>query len=280
MVYKILLNTRNATLTNDFFKHTDEVFECMSTSEYWEDIFMHFKVFQPDAYVFSCDVINNEILSQLKAIKREDVCAKTPVIFIGDGEICEQFEKQVPKLIDLSIRRPITIKGMVQGITDFFVELERKRKEEEKAKKEAEEKAAEELAKQKAAESIQAGIDPSKKHVLIVDDDRSILKLLKAALESTYNVTVMVSGKMAEKYLETKTADLILLDYEMPLETGPEVLKKIKQNEKAKDIPVIFLTGVADPSKVQEVIALEPQGYLLKPINIERLFSAIHKVIG
>ena len=97
------------------------------------------------------------------------------------------------------------------------------------------------------------------------------LRLLKTAHEEKfYNVTALANGKVAEKYLQTKTVDLILLDYQMPIESGAEVLK---------NIPVIFLTGVSDSDRVQEVISMKPQGYLLKPVNMECLFVMIRNLI-
>ncbi len=121
---------------------------------------------------------------------------------------------------------------------------------------------------------------PPKKHVLVVDDDRNILKMLKAALSADYDVTTMLNGKMAEKYLLTKSADLILLDYEMPVESGPEVFRKLKQDKTKKDIPVIFLTGISDSEKIKEVFSLHPRGYLLKPISVEKLLGTIKDIIG
>ena len=88
------------------------------------------------------------------------------------------------------------------------------------------------------------------------------------------------SGKVAMKFLETKTTDLVLLDYEMPEEKGPEVLSKIRANIKTKDLPVIFLTGVTEKEKIQEVLSMKPQGYLLKPISMMKLSATIKSVIG
>lgn len=65
----------------------------------------------------------------------------------------------------------------------------------------------------------------------------------------------------------------------MPIESGAEVLKWIRADLCLKDIPVIFLTGVSDADKVQEVISLKPHGYLLKPVNMERLFIMIRNLI-
>lgn len=89
-----------------------------------------------------------------------------------------------------------------------------------------------------------------------------------------------VSGKIALNFLKNRKTDLILLDYEMPVENGPEVLKKLRENEETKDIPVVFLTGINDREKIQKVLAMKPQGYLLKPIEYDKLIQTIHNVIG
>lgn len=120
--------------------------------------------------------------------------------------------------------------------------------------------------------------DERKRHILVVDDDVRTLRFLKAYLRD-YEVATAVNGSQAMKFLETKKTDLILLDYKMPVENGPEVLKKLRANERTKDIPVVFLTGVTDSDKIQEVLLMKPQGYLLKPINRGKLMEIIKKVI-
>ena len=117
-----------------------------------------------------------------------------------------------------------------------------------------------------------------RRHILVVDDDVRVLRLLKVHLQD-YDVATAINGKLALKFLENKTTDLIILDYEMPGENGPEVLKKLRANEKTKDIPVIFLTGVADSEKIQEVLLMKPEGYLLKPINKVKLLETIKKFL-
>ena len=119
-----------------------------------------------------------------------------------------------------------------------------------------------------------------KKHILIVDDDSRVLRLLKSYLERRYELATAINGKVALKFLETKSTDLVLLDYEMPTENGAAVLEKIRANEKTKDLPVVFLTGVTEKSKIREVLALKPQGYLLKPVDMEKLSSTIKGILG
>lgn len=104
--------------------------------------------------------------------------------------------------------------------------------------------------------------------------------MLKSVLEDKYDVTTVSSGRMAEKYLETKMSDLILLDYHMPGESGAEVLTNIRADRRLANIPVVFLTGVTDSDKIQHVLSMNLQGYLLKPINMDRLFLLIRSLIG
>ena len=73
---------------------------------------------------------------------------------------------------------------------------------------------------------------------------------------------------------------MILLDYEMPVENGPEVLMKIRENEELAKIPVIFLTGISETDKIKQALILKPQGYLLKPIDRTKLFETIEQFIG
>ncbi|MCM1125718.1 MAG: response regulator [Lachnospiraceae bacterium] len=125
---------------------------------------------------------------------------------------------------------------------------------------------------------LEAGI-VRRKHILIVDDDAMMLKLMKEYLHDNYDVATALNGKIALKFLERKKTDLILLDYEMPGENGPAVLEQLRASVDTKGIPVIFLTGVTEGKKIQEVLALKPQGYLLKPVQRGKLVEAIEKVI-
>ena len=85
--------------------------------------------------------------------------------------------------------------------------------------------------------------------------------------------------RLAMKFLENKKTDLILLDYEMPGESGPDVFRILRENKSTRKVPIVFLTGVDDMQKVQEVLKLKPQGYLLKPIDHDKLISTIEGLL-
>ncbi|MCI8522204.1 MAG: response regulator [Lachnospiraceae bacterium] len=118
-----------------------------------------------------------------------------------------------------------------------------------------------------------------RKHVLIIDDDVSVLKTLRYHLQDTYRVSVVNSGKVALDFLQKHKPDLILLDYLMPTYNGAAVLKTIQGSEDTKDIPVLFLTGQSDMSTVTECLALNPAGYIVKPISKEALLGKLESVL-
>ena len=83
----------------------------------------------------------------------------------------------------------------------------------------------------------------TEKQILLVDDDFTFLQMVKSWLGVKYNVAVARSGMQAISYLAEHTADLILLDYEMPIMPGPQVLEALRSEPRCASIPVIFLTG-------------------------------------
>ncbi|MCM1297463.1 MAG: response regulator [Muribaculaceae bacterium] len=121
---------------------------------------------------------------------------------------------------------------------------------------------------------------PDRKHILIVDDDLNMLKILRYYLQDTYKVTVVNSGKVAVDFLEKYTPDLILLDYMMPVVNGAAVLKVIKSREATKDIPVYFLTGRTDETTVAECLSLNPAGYIVKPVAKDALLAKMEEAFS
>ncbi len=116
--------------------------------------------------------------------------------------------------------------------------------------------------------------------VLVVDDDFRFLRTVNEMLDGTYQVAVAKSGRIARKFLEKNSVELILLDYMMPEENGVEVLKSLRAWEKTQDIPVVFLTGLSDKKKILECLSLHPAGYILKPVKREELLTKVRAVVG
>lgn len=120
----------------------------------------------------------------------------------------------------------------------------------------------------------------NKKRILVVDDNGTALRTMKAMLEERYEVTLAISGAQAMTSIGKKRPDLILLDYEMPVCDGRMTLEMIRADEDMKDIPVIFLTAVNNKANIEAVLKLKPAGYFLKPAVKERLIAEIDKILG
>jgi CheY-like chemotaxis protein len=102
-----------------------------------------------------------------------------------------------------------------------------------------------------------------------------MLRNIKGWLEDRYQVILANSGAMAIKYLAINRPDLVLLDYEMPVVDGRQVLGMIRSETEFCDIPVIFLTGKNDRESIVKVMELKPEGYLLKSMEPSEIVMAI-----
>ena len=119
-----------------------------------------------------------------------------------------------------------------------------------------------------------------KKNILAVDDDIIVLTRISSILKSDYDLVTINSGMRALRYLELEKPDLILLDIRMAQMDGIETLRKIREMEGRKDIPVIMLTGVESKDIVLESARLGICDYLLKPFSSVTLLERVNRVLG
>ncbi|MDE6387487.1 MAG: response regulator [Lachnospiraceae bacterium] len=279
MKYKVLLTGKNDSAIDDFFIQMTDNFEVLTTSTRFEDIVRHMTYFSPDIFVYCLNNESRDDMIQIANFKFRLSQANIPLVIIGLKEDCDEFEKIAVNAANLTLHRPLSV-GAIQ---ERMITLMKDRRFMEVVDTQH---AAAEEAKEKAEASVTGEPMRTKpqqlqrRHVLVVDDNAMMLKVLKEHLHGKYDVATAVSGKVALKFLERKKTDLILLDYEMPEESGPAVLEKLRSSDETKDIPVIFLTGVTETKKIKEALALKPQNYLLKPIDREKLLDTIAKEIG
>jgi len=108
---------------------------------------------------------------------------------------------------------------------------------------------------------------PNQFSILLVDDDPTNLRLLQEILKKGYKVFPSPSGERALRFLQKRTPDLILLDVEMPGMSGYELIARLKEVPRWRDIPVIFLTGQEGRDKEEQAFSLGAVDYILKPIS-------------
>ena len=114
-----------------------------------------------------------------------------------------------------------------------------------------------------------------RKSILIVDDDVSYMTMIMDWLKDQYRVSLANSGMEAITWMAKNHVDLILLDYEMPVTTGPKVLEMLRSEAATSSIPVMFLTVKSDKESVMQVLSLKPEKYLLKTMPPDELIASI-----
>ena len=262
--YTAMLVGKNNTVIDDIFNHMEEGYTIVSSSLRYDDMNNHIDLINPDILIVCLNGETREEINKLAELKRKLTRIETAVFVIGSHDDCENFQKGAVYMADEIFEKPVSVDEIKKGIVQFINERERKKAEDEELKRQLE------LIKEQ----------DRRKHVLVIDDDPIMLRLIKEHLHENYDVATAISGKIAYKFLETKKTDLILLDYAMPGEDGPAVLTTLRDNNMIEGVPVLFLTGVTDKEKIKTALMLQPQGYLLKPIDKEKLIGTIEKFIG
>ena len=122
------------------------------------------------------------------------------------------------------------------------------------------------------------------KTVLVVDDDPDALEFLTTVLQDNgFTATTAKDGTEAITMIEQAPPDLVALDITMPEKSGVAVYRKLKEDDKLKDIPVIIVTGISDDFK--KFISTRrqvppPEGYISKPVEVERFLSMVRSLLA
>jgi len=119
------------------------------------------------------------------------------------------------------------------------------------------------------------------KKILIVDDSESIRSLLKYNLETGgYETVVAKDGLEALKIIEKNDdLNLLLTDLHMPNMNGLELIEKVRQYERFKFLPILFLTTETNIDMKQRAKNAGATGWIVKPFQSEKLIKTIRKVL-
>jgi CheY-like chemotaxis protein len=187
---------------------------------------------------------DEQLVEQSQAIiyiKDKALADDVPIYVIGDLNELKTLKGLITQqLIRKEFQRPIDILKVVDSIHTFTVSYSQQKK------------------------------------ILAVDDSGSMLRSVKEWLEGKYNVYLANSAAMAIKYLSLNKPDLVLLDYEMPVVDGKQVLEMIRTETEFADIPVMFLTNKSGKDGFDNVKYLRPEGYLLKSMDSSQIIGAIN----
>ncbi len=205
-----------------------------------------FVIFLPD------DIMEDDLkINPLRVLFDAAIRNNVNMICIGEASYHDDLVKLVPDVEDAEwVDRPVDVKTFGDRVKNIL-----------------------------EARKITGG----KKRILIVDDDPSYARMVREWIKSQYRVDIVTAGMQAISFLlkveDTEKVDLILLDYEMPVVDGPQVLQMLRQDAATKDIPVIFLTGNGTKEAVSRVMALKPSGYILKTASRNELLKVLREKV-
>ncbi len=284
--YKILLTGGYVTAIDDLFAQSGDVFECMTTSPRLADLMAHLKYFEPELFLYCMSEEHEDTLKNVAgfaaSLKKQNVA----IAVYGTEAELSSFKALLKEDPELSFMRPKSMAVIKDGITQYLDDMKVGRLDDRTIASisgSGRRSAPVPPPAPSPAPAAAAPATPSegsdKKHILVIDDDPMMLKLIREYLKADYQVATAINGRTAHKFLETRSTDLILLDYEMPGDNGPVVLKQLRENPATASIPVIFLTGITERDKIQEALAQKPQGYMLKPIDHDKLMVAVKKFL-
>ena len=122
--------------------------------------------------------------------------------------------------------------------------------------------------------------------ILIAEDDLDDLELIRDAfseLDASFNLHTVQDGRGVLDYLETQPSHalpcLIVLDYNMPLVTGVEVLKTICHDPRYESIPKVILSTSSTPRNIDECLRNGAHAYRIKPSNFAALVDIAQEML-
>ena len=119
-----------------------------------------------------------------------------------------------------------------------------------------------------------------KKKILIVDDERDIVKAVMIRLQGAgYEVVTAFDGAQGVFMAHKEKPDLIILDIRMPAGNGFSVAQRLKRSMHTFTIPVIFLTGSPEKNAEKKAMALGARFYIKKPYDPEELLDAVKRAL-
>ncbi len=119
------------------------------------------------------------------------------------------------------------------------------------------------------------------KSVMTVDDSSSMRQMVGFTLKDAgYSVVEAVNGQDALEKLTKSSVDLLLVDLNMPIMNGIDLIKNVRQDSHYKFTPIVMLTTESQDIKKKEGKAAGATGWIVKPFKPEQLLAVVKKVIG
>jgi len=217
-----------------------------------------------DCVILDMGIPDKQAYQILDGIKKNPGLENLPVIVFTGKSLSMQEELKIKKYADsIVVKTAHSYKRMLDEVSLFLHLVEENKTPEGKK---------DNYKKLHSLNNILNG-----KTVLVVDDDvRNIYSLTKALEVLKMNVITAIDGKEGLKVLEENPeTDVVLLDMMMPNMDGYETAKRIRENHKFKNLPVIAVTAKAMTGDREKCINAGASDYITKPVDVDQLLSLL-----
>lgn len=118
--------------------------------------------------------------------------------------------------------------------------------------------------------------------LIVADDSRLVRGIVEKAVSSIgFEAVLAANGQEALNILtaDDQGIDLVLLDWNMPVLNGIDVIRTMRGNDRFERIPVLMISTESEDDRIQEAMSAGAQGYLTKPFTADQLIGAIRRVL-
>jgi CheY-like chemotaxis protein len=235
-------------VAKDRLKQKFEVYPAQSV----EKLFELLEYIDPDLILLDINMPGTDGYEALRQLKSNPVFSNIPVIFLTAQMDKDSVLKGISLGAVAHVGKPYSIPSLIDTIESALSADKKKIKEKE---------------------------DPNKLRILAIDDVSSMLMALRYALSDTYTVYTLSKPEELKSFLQKKKPDLFLLDYNMPVINGFELVPIIRGYPEHQETPIIFLTGEGTTDHLAAAIHLGVSDFLVKPFETKALREKIAKHI-
>ena len=212
--------------------------------------------FIPDLILLDVNMPDIDGYETIKSLKTNERFSDIPVIFVTGNSDRESVVKCLSLGAADYVVKPFTATKLIESIENHL-----------------------NPPKKSESEVEDADADDNRHSVLIVDDVSSMLRAMQYALNDRYKVYVLSKSEDAIDFLNSKTPDLILLDYVMPVINGFDLIPIIRKLPEHKDTPIIIITTEGTPDHVNKAITIGASDFIVKPFKPKELNDKVAKHI-
>ena len=210
---------------------------------------------KPDAILMDLNMPEVGGYEALTMLKADEHYAEIPVIFLTAKSDSESIEKGMRLGAAAHVGKPFLKKDLIDTIERVInMEFE-------------------------VAMDAEVGHDDGKPCVLAIDDVPAMLMAVKQALGDYFKVYMLSKPTELEEYLQQIKPDLFILDCNMPLMHGFDLVPIIRENPEHRDTPIIFLTSEGTVDHLTTAINLGASSFIVKPFNARTLREKVSQLI-